>query len=76
MEIASSNLKVGSTVSIIIALVLGVGLVILDKSHFFVLYFTKVVPLALTAGGLAYFMSLACKDIISRSSTSDKDKES
>ena len=50
-----ASIKVGMMTTVITAFVVGLALIQQDNSiHFFTLYFTKGVPIALTAGGLAF----------------------
>jgi len=69
------SLKVGITTATIVALIIGMGLVLQDRTHFFVLYYTIALPIALTAGALAFFISLAYKAIKSSSGTSNKEEQ-
>lgn len=67
------HLKIAMWTATLAALILGMALITQDHTpHFFVLYYTKALPISLTAGALAYFISLACKDIKKRGSTLDK----
>ena len=72
-KIQESPIRVAGVVAVIVALVGGMALIQQDSlSLFFILYYTRVVPVVLTAGTLAFFIALACKDIRSRSGTSNE----
>ena len=65
------SFKVGTTTAVIVTLILGMAVVIQGSlSNFFTLYYTIAVPISLTAGALAFFISMACEDIKSRSGIS------
>lgn len=58
---------VAGVVAVVGTLALGMAFILQDGLfRFFTSYYPVVVPIALTAGALAFFIALACKDVRKR----------
>ena len=55
-------MRIGATTAVVVALIIGMGLITQDTSpHFFTSYFTIAMPIALTAGCLAWSIAALFK---------------